>query len=181
MHRNILPPAVLAVMLGLAVTAETAAAQRPPRDTPAKPDFSDPFWAVPHLKQNRLDMSFCQYPDSAWQANLEGCCRMRVEVASDGAARVLDGQCTDNVFLLPSRMCLSPQSYWPAYKNGKAVKGTGEIVVNYVMPTDDPSLFEIMIAGMFGQKPRPKPLRPNDDICEKRPGDMISSLPEPRG
>lgn len=65
MHRNILPSAVLAVMLCLAVTAETASAQRPPRDTPAKPDFSDPFWAVPHLKHNRLDMSFCQYPDAA--------------------------------------------------------------------------------------------------------------------
>lgn len=181
MHNSIVTAAGLAAAMALVALGGASSAQQPGSEAPSKREKADSFWSVPHLKQNRLDMSFCQYPDAAWLANLEGCCRMRVQVAADGAARVLDGQCTDDVFLAPSRSCLSPQSYWPARKNGRTVKGTGEVVVNYVMPQDDASLVEIVIAGMFGKKPQAKPVRPNDDFCEKRPGDMISSLPQTQG
>ena len=106
---------------------------------------------------------------------------MRVQVAADGSGQALDGECTDQVFMLPSRLCLAPQNYLPARKNGKAAKGVGEIVVNYIIPKDDSSLLDTMIAGMFGLRRAPASPLPEDDICKRRSGDMISSLPGARG
>lgn len=104
---------------------------------------------------------------------------MKVEVAADGSARVADGQCTDDIFLQPSRLCLAPQAYRPALRNGKPVKGTGEIVVHFQMGPSKPSIWNTVMETLFGSPP---PVQaPDWDICRKRPGDMISSLPSSRG
>jgi hypothetical protein len=167
---------VLLMLAGSAGSNAQPGAQRPPPPVAVTP-APDP--SVPHLEQYRLDYSHCSYPETARRAALEGCCRMKVEVAADGAARVAGGQCTDDVFLPASRACLAPQSYAPARRNGKAVKGTGEIVVEFQLTDPEPTVWNTLMGAIFG--PPPPIQKPDRSICEKRPGDMLSSLPAPHG
>lgn len=104
---------------------------------------------------------------------------MKVEVAADGSPRVASGQCTDDVFLPSSEACLAPQTYTPARRNGKAVKGTGDIVVYFNLEDPEPSIWSAVLGAVFGP---PKPIqKPDWGFCDRRPGDMISSLPSSRG
>lgn len=167
----------LLMLAGASGSVAQPSGQRPPPPMAIpKPDPS-----IPQLEKHRLDYSHCQYPLPARRAGVEGCCRMEVEVAADGSPRVAGGQCTDDVFLSPSQACLAPQSYTPALRNGKPVKGIGEIVVYFQLQDPEPSLWSTVMGALFGLPKQQAAETPDWDICEKRPGDMISSLPSSRG
>ena len=99
---------------------------------------------------------------------------MNVEITSKGRAGKMSGECTNEVFLAPSRLCLAPQSFLPALKKGKPVSGSGEIVV-YSQMDSRPNLVE-QVLGFFKRRSSQES-QPEPEICRQRPGDLISTLP----
>jgi hypothetical protein len=163
----------LAVLLLIAGAASAAYAQKPPPPNAV----IDP--SRPRLVQGRLDYRFCNYPVEGVRRQLEGCCRMKVDVGANGVAGAATGQCSHDMFLKPSQLCLSGQSYVPANRNGKSVAGVGDIVVYYRLPYDPPDPVTNFFQKLFPQAKSAN--QPDPDYCEKRPGDLISSLDRTRG
>ncbi len=164
---------VLACVMTAVAGASVAQQPPPPPAIISMPDNDDR--SKPHLLNDRLDYSFCDYPVEGLRTRIEGCCRMKVEITASGRAGRMTGECTHDMFMAPSKACLAPQSYLPALKKGKAAAGTGDIVVNYVL-SKNPSLID-MIGNLF-RKPAPEN---EPEICEPRPGDLISGLSASRG
>ena len=150
-----------------------SAAQPPPPTAIEESDRSKP-----HLIGDRLDHSFCRYPPAALHEDVEGCCRMTVEITAKGRAGKITGECTHDVFLAPSRACLAPQSFLPALKNGRPVSGSGDIVVSFELGSQ-PNLLE-QVFDFFRRKPVAVS-EPEPEICRRRPDDLISALPRSTG
>lgn len=66
----------------------------------------------------------CSYPKSARDAGLSGCCAMKLEIDTEGRVKSASGQCTDKVFLEPTRRCLSIQQFMPATHSGQPIAAT---------------------------------------------------------
>jgi hypothetical protein len=160
----------VAIASVLLLAAGQSAAQPLPPAVVAVEDYR----SKPHLLDDRLDYSFCEYPSRALREGVEGCCRMNVEITSKGRAGKMSGECTNEVFLAPSRLCLAPQSFLPALKKGKPVSGSGEIVVYFQMDSR-PNLVE-QVLGFFKRRSSQES-QPEPEICRQRPGDLISTLP----
>jgi hypothetical protein len=69
----------------------------------------------------------CRYPRQARAIQLSGCCQMDLEIGADGSVLKADGVCSDPIFLEPTRLCLSVQSFIPATQNGKPVKALQQL------------------------------------------------------
>jgi hypothetical protein len=93
----------------------------------------------------------------------------------------MTGECTDAIFYEPSKACLSPQAYVPAKRAGRAIKETGDIVVEYRLTRPETPPVIALLERAFPALKRPKPPPPQDDICNKRPDDLIAALDRPRG
>ena len=145
------------------------------------PQLVSPGDARPSILRNKLDMSLCEYPSNAQRAGHEGCCRMKVVISVDGKAGPMSGECTDDIFYEPSKACLAPQACIPARKKGKAVKATGDIVVEYRLTTSATPPVISFLEGLFPTLKRPPKPPPEDDICKKRPDDLIAGLERLRG
>ncbi len=63
----------------------------------------------------------CAYPKPARDAGLSGCCKMTLDIDAEGHVVKSSGECTDPVFLLPTRHCLSVQQFVPATHAGQPV------------------------------------------------------------
>lgn len=63
----------------------------------------------------------CKYPKPAQDAGLSGCCAMTLDIDANGRVTKASGHCTDDIFLQPTRRCLSIQKFIPATKGGKPV------------------------------------------------------------
>jgi hypothetical protein len=102
---------------------------------------------------------------------------MKVAIRPDGQAGAMSGQCTDPIFLEPSRACLTPQTYLPALKRGRPVRSTGEIVVEYRLQVE-PDPISSFLSNLFPKaEPEVEPLpKPEPDICKPRPDDLIAGL-----
>jgi hypothetical protein len=159
----------LALILGL--IAAPAFAQRPPPPTVVVP--TEPR---PRLLNNKLDKSFCKYPTAAIRQGVQGCCRMKVEVTAKGKAGKMTGNCTHEVFRETSVACLTPQAFIPARKSGRAVKGMGEVVVEYRFEKYEPPPMIRFLEGLFPTLKRPEQKTDDDDICKPRPDDLIAAL-----
>jgi hypothetical protein len=167
----------IASMLLLAgLACEAALAQTPP-----PPKVVAPAITRPRIMDGKLDLSLCNYPAKAVRADLEGCCRMQVDVSADGKAGKMTGQCTDDIFYEPSKACLAPQVYLPAMKAGKPIRETGNIVVEYRMAAPATPPVVVLLERLFPSFKKPPPPEPEDDICKKRPDDMIAALDRLRG
>jgi hypothetical protein len=68
-----------------------------------------------------FDSRACRYPPSARQAGLSGCCQMDLDIDARGRVTKAEGECTDPVFLEPTKLCLSVQAFVPATRNGQPV------------------------------------------------------------
>jgi hypothetical protein len=158
------------MMIGvLGLGCAGAHAQKPP-----PPQIVSPGDARPSILRNQLDMSLCEYPPKAQREQLEGCCRMKVVIGTDGKAGRMSGECTDDIFYGPSQSCLAPQTYVPARKKGKPVKATGEIVVEYRLYAPATPPLSAFLRGLFPTlKKSLRRLRRR--MTSARSGRMISS------
>jgi Gram-negative bacterial TonB protein C-terminal len=172
-NQSVIQTALIAVYLAM---ASPSSAQRPQDETPPPPMVIPRQPAddrlKPHLLNDRLDHSFCVYPDEAVRNAIEGCCRMKVVIGADGRAGKIAGECTHPIFLEPSTACLVPQTYLPALRKGKPIRSTGDIVVEFSLEAESPSIFDFL--GLF-RKAKPSPEREHD-ICKRRPDDLIANL-----
>lgn len=64
----------------------------------------------------------CNYPKTAREVQLSGCCEMELEIGPNGEVLKAEGTCSDPVFLEPTRRCLSVQRFVPATRNGQPVQ-----------------------------------------------------------
>src|SRR5262245_40537446 len=64
----------------------------------------------------------CRYPSSARQAALSGCCQMELDIDAKGNVLKAEGECSDPIFLEPTKRCLAAQSFIPATRNGQPVR-----------------------------------------------------------
>ena len=63
----------------------------------------------------------CGYPAEARRAGLSGCCQMDLDIDAKGRVSKADGECSDPIFLEPTKRCLSFQAFMPATRNGQPV------------------------------------------------------------
>ena len=166
---------VLATIIA-AGAADVAVAQKPP-----PPSAIAPGQTQPRIVNNKLDMSFCEYPAPALRQDIEGCCRMKVNVSIDGKAGRMSGECTHDIFLEPSKVCLAPQAFLPATRKGKPVRATGEVVVEYRISSGDTPPVITFLEKVFPSLKKPRKPREEDDICKRRPDDLIAGLERLRG
>ena len=64
----------------------------------------------------------CRYPTQARSAALSGCCQMELDIDAKGKVLQADGECSDPIFLEPTKRCLAAQSFMPATRNGQPVR-----------------------------------------------------------
>lgn len=69
----------------------------------------------------------CGYPKSARAAVLSGCCAMKLAIGADGEVLKAEGECTDPVFLEPTRRCLTVQKFQPARRGGRPVQANHQM------------------------------------------------------
>ena len=64
----------------------------------------------------------CRYPTEARNAALSGCCQMNLDIDARGKVLKAEGECSDPIFLEPTKRCLAAQSFMPATRNGQPVR-----------------------------------------------------------
>ena len=64
----------------------------------------------------------CRYPPEARRQGISACCLMDLDIGADGRVLKSAGECTDPVFLEPTRRCLTVQQFIPATQNGAPIQ-----------------------------------------------------------
>lgn len=108
-------PVILARALAAGAVAALAAAAGPMSAQQVKPGETEARYL------GGYDPRACGYPRAARSAALSGCCQMDLSIDAKGRVVKAEGECSDPIFLEPTKRCLSFQAFMPATRYGQPI------------------------------------------------------------